>query len=65
MQKMTVAEAAQELNMTVITVRLLLQKEKLPIGYAVKKDDAENYHYIIFRELVEGYKNRIEQQGIM
>lgn len=60
MQKMTVADAAQELNMTVITVRLLMQKEKLPIGYAVKQDGKENYHYIIFRELVEGYKRRVE-----
>lgn len=65
MQKMTVAEAAEELNMSIITVRLLLQKEKLPIGYAVKRDNGENYHYIIFKELVDGYKNRVEQQGVM
>ena len=61
MQKMTVAEAAQELNMTIITVRLLMQKEKLPIGYAIKSDGAENYHYIIFKERVDGYKKRVEQ----
>lgn len=61
MQKMTVAEAAQELNMTVITVRLLMQKEKLPIGYAVKSEGAEHYQYIIFKELVDGFKNRVEQ----
>ena len=65
MQKMTVAEAAEKLNMSIITVRLLLQKEKLPIGYAVKRDNGENYHYIIFKELVDGYINRVEQQGIM
>ena len=61
MQKMTVADAAQELNMTVITVRLLMQKEKLPIGYAIKAEGKENYHYIIFKELVDGYKKRVEQ----
>lgn len=61
MQKMTVAEAAKELNMTVITVRLLMQKEKLPIGYAIKQDNKENYHYIIFKELVAGYKKRVEE----
>lgn len=60
MQRMTVAEAAKELNLTVITVRLLMQKEKLPIGYAVKNDDAENYMYIIYKELVDGYKRRVE-----
>lgn len=60
MQKMTVADAAQELNMSIITVRLLMQKEKLPIGYAIKGNGRENYHYIIFKELVEGYKQRVE-----
>jgi len=60
MQKMTVAEAAKELNLTVITIRLLMQKEKLPIGYAIKNEGAENYHYIIFKELVDGYKRRVE-----
>lgn len=61
MQKITVSEAAKELNLSILDVRFLLQKERLPIGYAIKKDDGENYHYVIFKELVEGYKKRVEQ----
>lgn len=60
MQKMSVADAAKELNMSVITVRLLLRKEKLPIGFAIKKDGNENYYYHIYKELVDAYKKNIE-----
>jgi hypothetical protein len=64
MERMTVAEAANELNMSVIAVRYLMQKERLPIGYAMKQEDHENFYYIIYRELVEGFKKRVEQ-GIL
>lgn len=64
MQKMTVAEAAKELSMTVLTVQVLMKEDRLPIGYAVKNPGSTRYHFIIFRELVDGYKKRIEE-GVM
>ena len=61
MERMTTAEAAKELNINVLGLQILMQQEKLPIGYAVKKPGSSRYTYIIFKELVEGYKNRVEK----
>lgn len=60
MQRITVEEASKQLNMTPLTVRILMQQEKLPIGYFQKRDGCERGYYIIFKELVDGYKDRIE-----
>ena len=61
MERMTTAEAAKELNINIPGLQLLMQQEKLPIGYAIKKEGSSKYTYIIFKELVEGYKNRVEK----
>ena len=61
MERMTTAQAAKELNINVLGLQVLMQQEKLPIGYAVKKPGSTRYTYYIFRELVEGYKNRVEK----
>ena len=60
MTRINTKEAAQKLNMSVLTVQVLLQNDKLPIGYAVKNPGSTQYHYIIYDELVEGYKKRVE-----
>lgn len=60
MQRISVEEASKELNMTPLTVRVLMQQEKLPIGYAQKREGCERTYYIIYKELVDGYKNRVE-----
>lgn len=61
MERMTTAEAAKELNINVAGLQVLMQQEKLPIGYAIKKQNSTRYTYYIFKELVEGYKKRVEQ----
>ena len=65
MERMTTAQAAKELNINVIGLQVLLQQEKLPIGYAIKKPGSSRYTYYIFRELVEGYKRQVEQGKLL
>ena len=64
MTRITTKEAAEKLNLTQLTVQVLLQQEKLPIGYAVKNPGSTRYHYIIYEELLNGYIGRV-QQGSM
>ena len=60
MTRITTKEAAEKLNITQLTVQVLMQQEKLPIGYAVKNPGSSKYHYIIYQELLDGYVNRVE-----
>lgn len=64
MERMTTADAAKELNINVVGLQVLMQQEKLPIGYAVKKPGSTRYTYYIYKELVQSYKERIEK-GIL
>ena len=61
MERITTAEAAKELNLNILAVQVLMQQEKLPIGYAVKMPGSKRYTYYIFKELVEGYKKQVEE----
>lgn len=60
MKTITVKDAAQQLNMTALTVRYLMQQEKLPIGYALKREGRSQYHYIIYQELLDGFVKKVE-----
>lgn len=60
MTRITTKEAAEKLNMTQLTVQVLLQQERLPIGYAVKNPGSTRYHYIIYSELLDGYIQKVE-----
>ena len=60
MTRITTQEAAEQLNITKLTVQVLMQQERLPIGYAVKNPGSSKYHYIIYQELLDGYVNRVE-----
>ena len=64
MQKMTVAEAAEQLNMTRLTVQVLMKQDRLPIGYAIQNPGSTRYHFVIYKELVESYVKSIEE-GIL
>lgn len=64
MERITTAEAAKELNINVVGLQVLMQQEKLPIGYAVKKPGSSRFTYYIYRELVEGYKKRVEEGNL-
>ena len=52
MERVTTKEAAKLLNMDVVTLQFLMRQERLPIGYAIKKDGKSRYHYIIYRSML-------------
>ena len=60
MTRITAKEAAEKLNITQLTVQVLMQQDRLPIGYAVKNPGSTKYHYVIYQELLDGYVNRVE-----
>jgi len=60
MTRITTKQAADRLNMTQLTVQVLLQQQRLPIGYAIKNPGSTKYHYIIYSELLDGYIKGIE-----
>ena len=64
MERMTTAEAAKQLNINIIGLQVLMQQGKLPIGYAIKKPGSSRFTYIIYRELVDGYKKRVEEGNL-
>ena len=61
MERMTTTDAAKELNINVVGLQALMQQGQLPIGYAVKLPGSTRFTYYIYKELVDGYKKRVEQ----
>ncbi|MNF07929.1 hypothetical protein D3C80_2082160 [compost metagenome] len=61
--RVTVKEASEQLkNLPEQAIRILLQQEKLPIGYAVKtKKGNHKYTYYIFQNLLDDFKK--EKRG--
>lgn len=51
--------AAKELQMDVITLRELMKREKLPIGYAVKREGKSKWGFYIYRHLLDQEKERL------
>jgi hypothetical protein len=60
MTRISTKDAAKNLNMTVLSVHVLMQQEKLPIGHAIKNPNSSRYHYIIYSELLDGYIKGVE-----
>lgn len=60
MERVTTKQAAAELNMDHETLMYLMQKERLPIGYAVKREGAKRGMYIIYRGLLDQYKKSVQ-----
>lgn len=58
MERVTTKEAAKKLNMDVVTLQYLMRQERLPIGYAVKKEGKKRYHYIIYRTMLDSFIQR-------
>ena len=54
MERVTTKQAASELNMDLETLQYLMRQERLPIGYAVKREA-----YIIYRGLLDQYKKTV------
>ena len=59
MERVTTKEAAKLLNMDVVTLQFLMRQERLPIGYAIKKDGKSRYHYIIYRSMLDAFIQEI------
>lgn len=60
MQRVTTKQAAAELNMDLETLQYLMRKERLPIGYAIKREGAKRGVYIIYRGLLDQYKRSVQ-----
>ena len=52
-------QAAKELQMDVLTLQQLMQRERLPIGYALKKEGKIRHGYYIYRGLLDAEKERL------
>lgn len=52
-------EAANELQMDVLTLRDLMQKKELNIGYYSKRPGCKRGNYIIYRRLLDLEKERV------
>lgn len=59
MKRVTTKEAARELNMDIETLQFLLRNNRIPIGYAVKREKAKRHSYYIYRGLLDTYKKQI------
>lgn len=59
MERVSTKEAAKELNIDIETLQFLLRKERIPIGYAVKKEKATRHSYYIYRGLLDSYKRQL------
>lgn len=57
--KVSVKQAAHELHMGILTVQYLMQQEKLPIGYVLKREGATRHTYHIYRGLLNAEKKRL------
>ena len=56
MERVTTKQAAAELNMDLETLQYLMRMEKLPIGYAMKREGKKRTVYIIYRGMLEQFK---------
>lgn len=60
MQRVTTKQAAAELNMDLETLQYMMRQERLPIGYAVKREGAKRGVYIIYRGMLDQFKKSID-----
>lgn len=59
MERVTTKQAAKELNMDIETLQYLMRQDRLPIGYAVKKEKSSRNAYYIYRGLLDTYKKQV------
>lgn len=63
-KRVSTKQAALELSMDVDTLQYLLQNNRIPIGYAVKKEGKKRNSYYIYRGLLDTYKKQLNGQNI-
>lgn len=59
MERVTVKQAAEEMNMDLETLRYMMMKERLPIGYAIKREGKKRAVYVIYRGMLDQYKRKV------
>lgn len=59
MERVTTKQAAKELNMDLETLQYLMREERLPIGYAMKREGKKRTVYIIYRGMLNQFKQSI------
>lgn len=59
MERVSTKEAAKELNICVDSLQYLMQHDRLPIGYAYKREKCLRYSYVIYRESLDQYKSNL------
>lgn len=57
--RVTPTQAAAELNMSVLTLRGLMQQGKLDIGFAIKQDGKKKWTYLIYRKKLDKAKKQL------
>lgn len=57
--RVTPTQAATELNMSVLTLRGLMQQGKLDIGFAIKQDGKKKWTYLIYRKKLDRAKKQL------
>lgn len=62
MARVTVKQAAKELNMDADTVRYLMQLDRLPIGEMVKRKGSKRATYYIYRGMLDAHKRKLSGQ---
>jgi hypothetical protein len=60
MERVTTKQVAKELNMDVEALQYLMRNDRLPIGYALKKDGKTRHAYYIYRGLLDTYKRQLQ-----
>lgn len=60
LERVTVKQAAAELNMDNDTVRYLMSTGRLPIGHAVRREGCNRTTYYIYRAALDAYKNSLK-----
>ena len=57
--KVNIKDAAKELQMDVLTLRYLMQQNRIDIGYAVKREGHVRYAYYIYRGKLDEAKKQL------
>lgn len=60
LERVTVKQAAAELNMDYRTVQYLMSAGRLPIGHAVKREGCNRTTYYIYRTALDTYKKSLK-----
>lgn len=62
-ERVTPKEAAKALKMNVESVHSLMKQDRLPIGYAMRREGKKRWAYYIYRGLLEKEVERLANGG--